>query len=46
MNIKINIISIETHHSIKMIKRYHDLFRRMHAIIITKIFEIDSNSIF
>jgi hypothetical protein len=28
-----------------MIKRYHELFRRIYAIIIAKIFEIDSNSI-
>jgi hypothetical protein len=44
MNIKINTISIETHHSIDMIERYHDLFRKMYAIIIAKISNIDSNS--
>jgi hypothetical protein len=45
MNIKINTVSIEIHHLIKMIERYHDSFRRVHAIIITKIcwnrFELD-----
>jgi signal transduction histidine kinase len=44
MNIKINTVSIETHHSIDMIERYHDSFRRMYAIIIAKISNIDSNS--
>ncbi len=44
MNIKINTISIETHYSIDMIERYHDSFRRMYAIIIAKISNIDSNS--
>ncbi len=44
MSIKINIISIETHHSIDMIERYHDSFRKVYAIIIAKISNIDSNS--
>jgi hypothetical protein len=44
MNIKVNTISIETHHSIDMIERYHDSFRRIYAIIIAKISNIDSNS--
>ncbi len=44
INIKINTISIEAHHSIDMIKRYHDSFRRMYVIIIAKISNIDSNS--
>ncbi len=45
MSIKINIVSIETHHSIDIIERYHDSLRRMYAIIIAKISDIDSNSI-
>jgi hypothetical protein len=45
MNIKVNIVFIETHHSIEMIKRYHESFRRVYAIIVAKLFEIDSNSI-
>ncbi len=44
MNIRINIVSIETHHSIDMIERYHDSLRRVYAIIIAKISDIDSNS--
>jgi hypothetical protein len=44
MSIRVNTISIETHHSIDMIKRYHDSFRRVYAIIIAKISNIDSNS--
>ncbi len=42
MSIKVNILLIETHHSIDMIKRYHDLLRRVCAIIIAKISHIDS----
>jgi hypothetical protein len=45
MNIKVNIVSVETYHSIEMIERYHELFRRVYAIIVAKLFEIDSNSI-
>jgi hypothetical protein len=44
MSVRINTISIETHHSIDMIERYHDLLRRVYAIIIAKISNIDSNS--
>jgi hypothetical protein len=44
MSIKVNIVSIETHHSIDMIERYHDSFRRVYAIIIAEISNIDSNS--
>jgi hypothetical protein len=44
MNIKINIVFIEIHHSIEMIKRYHEFFRRVYVIIVAKLFEIDSNS--
>jgi hypothetical protein len=44
MNIRVNTISIEAHHSIDMIERYHDSFRKMYAIIIAKISNIDSNS--
>ncbi len=44
MSIRVNIVSIEAHHSIDMIERYHDSLRRMYAIIIAKISDIDSNS--
>ena len=45
MRIKIKTISIETHHSIDMIERYHESLRRVYSIIISKILEIDSDSI-
>ncbi len=41
MKITIKTISIETHHSIEMMKRYHDSLRRMYAIITTEISNID-----
>jgi hypothetical protein len=44
MNIRVNTISIETHHSIDMIERYHDSLRKVYVIIIAKISNIDSNS--
>jgi hypothetical protein len=44
MNIKINIVSVETHHSIEMIERYHESLRRVYAIIVVELFEIHSNS--
>ncbi len=36
---------MKIHHLIEIIERYHDLFRRIYAIIIAKILDIDSNSI-
>jgi hypothetical protein len=45
MNIKMKIVSIEFNHSIKMIKRYHDLLCRVYVIIVFEILDIDSNSI-
>jgi hypothetical protein len=44
MNIRVNIVFVETHHSIEMIERYHELLRRVYAIIVAKMPEIDSNS--
>jgi hypothetical protein len=44
MSIRVNTISIETHHSIDMIERYHDSLRKVYVIIIAKISDIDSNS--
>jgi hypothetical protein len=44
MRIRVNIVSVETHHSIDMIERYHESFRRIYVIITVKILEIDSNS--
>ncbi len=45
MNIKINIVFVKIHYSIEIIKRYHEFFRRIYAIIVAKLLEIDSNSI-
>ncbi len=45
MNIRVNILSIETHHSIHMIEQYHELLCRMYTIIVAEISDIDSNSI-
>jgi hypothetical protein len=42
MNITVKIVSIETHHSIEMMKRYHEPLRRTYSIISTEISEIDS----
>ncbi len=41
MRIAIKTISVETHHSIEMMKRYHDSLRRMYAIITIEISSID-----
>ena len=34
-------VSVETHHFIDQIERYHGLFRKIYLIIVSKIFEID-----
>jgi hypothetical protein len=44
MSIKIKIVSIKFHHSIKMIERYYDLLRCAYVIIVFEILDIDSNS--
>jgi hypothetical protein len=41
MKITIKTILVETHHSIEMMKRYHDSLRRMYAIITIEISNID-----
>jgi hypothetical protein len=41
MRITMKTIFVETHHSIEMIKRYHDSFRRMYALITIEISNID-----
>ncbi len=41
MKIVVKTISIKIHHSIDMMKRYHDSLRRMYAIITTEISNID-----
>jgi hypothetical protein len=42
MSIIVKIVSIETHHSIEMMKRYHELLRRTYLIITIEISEINS----
>jgi DNA-binding FrmR family transcriptional regulator len=44
MNIRVNIVFVETHHSIEIKKRYHEFLRSVHAIIVAKLLEIDLNS--
>ncbi len=39
------IVSIQFHHSIKIIERYHDSLHRVYIIIVFEILDIDSNSI-
>jgi hypothetical protein len=41
MRITIKTIFVETHHSIEMMKRYHDSLRRVYAIITIEISNID-----
>ncbi len=41
MRIAIKTISVEIHHSIEMMKRYHDSLRRVYAIITIEISNID-----
>jgi hypothetical protein len=41
MKIAIKTMFIETHHSIEMMKRYHDSLRRVYSIIATEILDID-----
>jgi hypothetical protein len=41
MRITVKTALVEIHHSIEMMKRYHDSLRRMYAIITTEISSID-----
>jgi hypothetical protein len=41
MRIAIKTMSIETHHLIEMMKRYHDSLRRIYSIIAIEISDID-----
>jgi hypothetical protein len=43
MSINVKNISIEAHHSIEMIERYHESLRRVYSIITTKILDIQLN---
>ena len=41
MRIMMKNVSVETHHSIDQIERYHELLRRVYLIIVSEISEID-----
>ncbi len=41
MSIEIKTISVETHHLVEMMKRYHESLRRIYSIIIAEMFIID-----
>ena len=43
MGIMVKNVSVKTHHFIDQVEKYHELFRRIYLIIISKIFGIDSN---
>ncbi len=45
MSIEIKTISVETHHSIEMMKRYHESLRRIYSIIISEMLIIDLESV-
>ncbi len=45
MSIEIKTISVETHHSIEMIKRYHESLRRIYSIFVAEIPDIDLESV-
>jgi hypothetical protein len=44
MSIEMKTISVETHHSIEMMKRYHESLRRIYSIIIAEMLTIDLES--
>ena len=43
MSIMVKNVFVETHHFIDQIERYHESLRKIYLIIISKIFDIDSN---
>ena len=43
MSIIVNIMSMKVHHSIEMIKCYHDPLRRIYIIITLKISDIEND---
>jgi hypothetical protein len=45
MSIKVKTISVEAHHSVEMMKRYHESLRRIYSIIIAKMLTIDFESV-
>ncbi len=45
MSIEVKTVSIEAHHSIEMMKRYHGSLRRIYSIIIIEMLTIDLESV-
>ena len=43
MGIMMKNVSVKIHHFIDQIEKYHELFRKIYFIIISEIFDIDSN---
>ena len=43
MGIMMKNVFVKTHHSIDQIEKYHEFFRRIYLVIISKILDIDSN---
>ncbi len=44
MSIEVKTILVETHHSVEMMKRYHESLRRIYSIIIAEMLTIDLES--
>jgi hypothetical protein len=44
MSIQTKTMFVKTHHSIEMMKRYHELLSRIYSIIVTKMFDIELES--
>jgi hypothetical protein len=45
MSIEVKTISVEAHHSIEIMKRYHESLRRIYSIIISEMLTIDLESV-
>ncbi len=45
MSIEIKTIPVETHHSIEMMKRYHESLRRIYSIFVAEMPDIDVESV-
>jgi hypothetical protein len=45
MSIQIKTMPVEAHHSIEMMKRYHEPLRRIYSIIISEMLTIDFESV-
>jgi hypothetical protein len=45
MSIEVKTVSVEAHHSIEMIERYHESLRRIYSIFVAEIPDIDLESV-